>query len=80
MQHLHSSTREGDVENEATTQDLLQRRTKKLEAIHRFSASFQMPVGYVHDNEVEQAAGRSTGGLRVRLKLVNQQEVPYGGL
>jgi hypothetical protein len=31
MQHLHSSTREGDVENEATTQDLLQRRTKKLD-------------------------------------------------
>ena len=31
MQHLHSSTREGDVENEATTEDLLQRRTKKLD-------------------------------------------------
>jgi hypothetical protein len=29
MQHLHSSTREGDVENEATTEDLLQRRAKK---------------------------------------------------
>ena len=29
MQHLHSITGEGDVENEATTQDLLQRRTKK---------------------------------------------------
>ena len=26
MQRLHSSTREGDVENEATTQDLRQRR------------------------------------------------------
>ncbi len=31
MQHLHSSTREEDVENEATTQDLLQLRTKKLD-------------------------------------------------
>jgi hypothetical protein len=31
MQHLHSSTREGDVENEATTKDLLQLRTKKLD-------------------------------------------------
>jgi hypothetical protein len=29
MQHLHSSIREGDVENEATTEDLLQLRTKK---------------------------------------------------
>jgi hypothetical protein len=31
MQHLHSSPREGDVENEATTEDLLQRRAKKLD-------------------------------------------------
>jgi len=31
MQHLHSSLGEGDVENEATTQDLLQLRTKKLD-------------------------------------------------
>ena len=31
MQHLHSSTGEGDVENEATTEDLLQLRTKKLD-------------------------------------------------
>ena len=29
MQHLHSSTREGGVENEAATQDLVQLRTKK---------------------------------------------------
>ena len=29
MQHLHSSTGEGDVENEATIEDLLQLRTKK---------------------------------------------------
>ena len=31
MQHLHSSTGEGDVENEAATEDLLQLRTKKLD-------------------------------------------------
>ncbi len=31
MQHLHSSTGEGDVENEAASEDLLQRRTKKLD-------------------------------------------------
>ncbi len=31
MQHLHSGTGEGDVENEAATQDLLQLRTKKLD-------------------------------------------------
>ena len=31
MQHLHSITGEGDVENEAATQDLLQLRTKKLD-------------------------------------------------
>jgi len=31
MQHLHSSPRDGDVENEATTEDLLQRRAKKLD-------------------------------------------------
>ena len=29
MQHLHSSTREGGVENEAATKDLLQHRTKE---------------------------------------------------
>jgi len=29
MQHLHSSTGEGDVENEAKTENLLQLRTKK---------------------------------------------------
>ena len=31
MQHLHSSTGDEDVENEAATQDLLQRRAKKLD-------------------------------------------------
>ena len=31
MQHLHSSTGEGGVENEAATQDLLQLKTKKLD-------------------------------------------------
>ena len=40
MQHLHSITREGDVENETTTQDLLQLRTKKLD------------VDFVDGNEV----------------------------
>ncbi len=31
MQHLHSITGEGDVENEAKTENLLQLRTKKLD-------------------------------------------------
>jgi hypothetical protein len=31
MQHLHASTGEGDVENEAAAKDLLQPGTKKLD-------------------------------------------------
>ena len=58
MQHLNSDYREGGVDNEAATQDLLQLRTKKLdvgsEDIHRFSASCLRLGEYVHGNGVDQ--------------------------
>jgi hypothetical protein len=52
MQHLISSYREEDVENENATEDLLHRRTKGddvgclTDTIHRLNVSLENMVGY----------------------------------